>query len=157
MDFGILGRHLPERSSREVQVGQGHQAEHLRCIFEQPTIPHLAIAELAFNNSEHVLDLGTYDAIFLITPLLRSRQNPSRLALTFHRPSGPSLPGRPLALVADIALVAKYDRIVHADQIVGHLCIMDLACCGLDRVHETTFGVHANMRLHSEIPLITFL
>ena len=100
---------------REVEVGQRHQAEHLRHIFDQPTITHLAIAELAFDNSEHMLDLGTYDAIFLVTSLLRSLQNPSRLTFIFHRPSGPSRPGRSLALVADIALVAQYDHIVRAD------------------------------------------
>ena len=122
-------------------MGQRHQAKHLYSIFEQPTIPHLARAELAFNNFERVLDLGRYVAIFLIMPLSRRRQNSSRLVVIFDRPSGPFDQKRS-------------HRPCGSDR--RSFLHMDLACCGLDRVHETTFGVHANMRLYSEIPRINF-
>ena len=127
MDFEILGRHLPERPSREVQFGQGHQAEHLRRIFEQPMITHLAIAELAFDNPEDLLDLGSNDPMFSV------------------------------AFVAHVSLVAKDHSIIRADQIISQTRVMHLGHGGFDGVYQPAFGVHADMRLHLEIPLIAFL
>lgn len=99
---------------------------NLRLVFLQPPIANLAIAELAFDDTEHVLDFGPHGAVFLVAPLLRGRQNPPRFAFVFHRPCGTSRPGCPFALVADVALVAEYDRVDRADQIIGQLCVMHL-------------------------------
>lgn len=82
MNFGVLDRHLLERSSRKVLVGQGHQAEHLRRIFERPIKSQLTVAELAFNNSGQVLDRGTYDAIFLVKPLFDADKTRPGLCLS---------------------------------------------------------------------------
>jgi len=39
--FLFSGGVLPQTLSREIKVGQRHQAEHLRSIFGQPVIAHL--------------------------------------------------------------------------------------------------------------------
>ncbi len=93
----ISGRPLLQASSREVEVDQCHKAEHLCFAFCQPVIAHLAIAQLAFDDAEHMLGFGPHDAVFLVALLLRSRQNPPRLALVFYRPGGPPRAGCPCA------------------------------------------------------------
>ena len=42
----------------EIQVGKRRQREHLRAILGEAAIAYLAIAEMAFDDPEHVLILG---------------------------------------------------------------------------------------------------
>src|SRR5262249_34664804 len=51
------GRNHP---AGEIQVGKRQQREHLRAILGEAAIAYLAIAELAFDDPEHVLDFRTH-------------------------------------------------------------------------------------------------
>ena len=51
------GRNHP---AGEIQVGERQQREHLRAILGEAAIAYLAIAELAFDDPEHVLDFRTH-------------------------------------------------------------------------------------------------
>ena len=101
---------LPQMLPRGVEVGQRHKAEHLRGIFEQPTITHLAIAELAFDNAEDVLDLGSDDPMFSVACVLRRRQGAASLTLIFDRPENAVSPRCPFAFVAHVVLSPKIAR-----------------------------------------------
>ena len=50
-------------SSRQKQVGQSEKREDLRAVLFDAAIANLAIAELAFENAEHMLDLGADRAV----------------------------------------------------------------------------------------------
>ena len=77
--------------------------------------------------------------------------------LISHRPSGPSHSGRPLALVADIALFVQYDRLVLANQIVSHLRIMYLVFLRSSPCAGNHFWHPHGYAPHPEILVITFL
>src|SRR5262245_5331481 len=51
------GRNHP---AGEIQVGKRQQREQLRAILGEAAIAYLAIAELAFDDPEHVLDFRTH-------------------------------------------------------------------------------------------------
>ena len=57
-------------SSRQKQVGQCEQGEDLRAVLFDAAIANLAIAELAFENPEHMLDLGADRAVPPVASLL---------------------------------------------------------------------------------------
>src|SRR4029079_10765812 len=91
--FGPAGR-LPARWSSKlgdqpsgpIQVHQSEQAEQVLLVLEQSPIPHLAIAELAFENPERMLDRGTDAGQQAIDALLLGRGVAARLALERHIP-----------------------------------------------------------------------
>ena len=62
----ISGRLHPQASSREVEVGKRHKAEHLGLVFGQPAIARFAIAELAFDDAKHMLHFGPHNAMFFL-------------------------------------------------------------------------------------------
>ena len=115
------------------------------------------IAELAFDNAEGVLDLGSDGPIFSVAYVLRPRQGVGSLTLIFDRPENDVSPRCPFAIVAHVALVAKDRSIIRADQVICQACIMDLGRGGCDGVYQPAFSVHADMRLQPEILLIAFL
>ena len=53
--FPSCGRKSP---AREIEVGEREQCKHLRAVFGDAAIAHLAVTELAFQHAEHVLDFG---------------------------------------------------------------------------------------------------
>src|SRR5262245_63265433 len=70
------GRNHP---AGEIQVGKRQQREHLRAILGEAAIAYLAIAELAFDDPEHVLDFRTHlaePAIGPSNPLVESASPP---------------------------------------------------------------------------------
>ena len=57
-------------SSGEVEVGEGQQREHLCPVLDDAAIAHLAIAKLAFHDTEDMLDLGADRAFLSVAFLL---------------------------------------------------------------------------------------
>jgi hypothetical protein len=58
-------------SSRQKQVGQCEKREDLRAVLFNAAIASFAIAELAFENAEYMLDLGADRAVSSIALDLR--------------------------------------------------------------------------------------
>ena len=70
LHFLFSDRLHPQISSRDVEIGHCHKAEHLRRIFGQAPVARLAIVELAFDDAKNVLDLGPHGSVFFVTFLL---------------------------------------------------------------------------------------
>src|SRR5262249_48656755 len=129
----------------------------LRAILGEAAVAYLAIAELAFDDPEHVLDFRTHLAEPAIAGTLLGRQPGSGRGPFLPRPQHACRFGRPLLGAAGVALVAINRGVVSADQTVHHLCIVNAAAGDARRVHKPTFGIDADMRLHAEVPLIPLL
>ena len=76
------GRNHP---ASEIQIGKRQQREHLRGILGEAVITYLAIAELAFDDPEHVLDFGAHLAEPTIAGTLPGGQPVSRRGFLLHR------------------------------------------------------------------------
>src|SRR5262249_42257904 len=109
----------------EIDIGEREQREHLCAVLGDAAIAHLAIAELAFDDAEDVLDLGADFAEPAIARPLPSGELAPRLGLLLDRPQNARGFCRALPLVAGVALVAVDRRVVLADQMVHYLGIVD--------------------------------
>src|SRR5262245_64230488 len=74
------------RPAGEVQVGERQQREHLCGVLVEAAIAHLAVAELALHDTEHMLDLRADFPEAAIAGTLVSRQPVSWFGLLLHRP-----------------------------------------------------------------------
>ena len=59
-------------------------------------------------------------------------------------------------LRTEITAVAVNIRFFTLKQGGGHAAVVDIGRCGLDRMDETTFRIHSNMFLVTEVPLVPF-
>ena len=101
----------------EIEVGECEEREHLRAVLGNAAIAHLAIAELAFEHAEDVLDLGAHLAEAAIAGALTLRELAARFCLLLHRPEHTGFLSSPLLLVARVAFVTVDRSVVFADQV----------------------------------------
>src|SRR6185295_10964423 len=152
--FPSCGR---KSAAGEIQIGERQQRKHLRAIFGDAAIAHLAITELALHDTEHVLHFGAHFAEAAIARLLSLAELAPRLRLLLDRPQHARVCGRALLLGADVALVAVDRAVVLADQAIHHLGVVDAARRHARRVHKPALGIDTDVRFHAEIPLVSLL
>ena len=108
---GAFRPHFPSSAHKsaagEIEIGEREEREHLRAVLGDAAIADLAVAELAFQHPEHVLDLGAHLAEAAVPGTLALREVAVRLRLLFHRPQHAGRFRRALLFFARIALVAK--------------------------------------------------
>src|SRR5207247_4233459 len=75
------------RPAGEIQVGERQQREHLCGVLVEAAIAHLAVAELALHDTEHMFDLRADFPEAAIAGTLVSRQPVSWFGLLLHRPT----------------------------------------------------------------------
>lgn len=159
--------HGPVQNSlaRHPQVAQCKQRAQLRRVLDQATVTHLHMAILAFDDSKQVFHLGT-DAGLGLLQFLQDRAHwgvlVQRTVLARHHCHVPvnlrmGLPDLLSLFNAVIARVCKHVRLGVVQQLVRLGDVMLVGCRGCDRVHQARICVHADMRLHAEMPLVTFL
>src|SRR2546423_1155609 len=139
------------------QICERKQRKHLRAIPGDAAIAHLAIAELALHDTEHVLHFGAHFAEAAIAHLLSLAELTPRLRLLLDRPQHAGVFGRALLLVAGVALVAVDRAVVLADQASHHPGVVDAARRHARRVHKPALGIDTDVRFHAEIPLVSLL
>src|SRR3954469_19087115 len=123
----------------------------MRGVLGETAIAHLAIAELALYDPEHMLDLRSRAAEPSIAGTLPDCQPVSRRGLFLHRPKHARRLGSALPGTAGVALVAIHRRVVIPDQTVHHPRIVHAAAGHARRVHETAPRIDADMCLHAEV------
>src|ERR1043165_6849944 len=75
------------RPAGEVQVGERQQREHLCGVLVEAAVAHLAVAELALHDTEHMLDLR---AEFPEAAIAGTAGEPSAGVLVWPSPSPPT-------------------------------------------------------------------
>src|SRR4249920_415330 len=137
--------------------GRARAARRPRAVLGDATIANLAIAELAFQHPEHVLDLGADFPEPTVASALRYRQWASGLRFRLYGPQNARCFRLPLLPVVGITLVAVHRTIILTDQIVHHLGVMHAARGHAHRMYEPALGIDADVCLHAKVPLVTLL
>ena len=151
---------LHKPASGHPDIGQRKQRDELCGVFLQPPIAHLGEAELAFDNPERVLHLGPNTGLELFGLFAQRAPRRVLVRLAFAR-SHRNVPiharrFRPLA-GALVTGIGKHDLLFAMQQAVSLGHIVDVGRRADDGVHQAGICVHANVRFHSEVPLVALL
>src|SRR5436190_21210191 len=83
VDVARFSPHSPssgrKSAAREIEVGEREEREHLRAVLGDATIADAAIAELAFDDAKHMLDLCAHFAEAAVASALPLREIAARL------------------------------------------------------------------------------
>src|SRR5450631_1926167 len=101
--FSSCGR---KSAARKIEIGEREEHEYLRAVLGDAAIADAAIAELAFDDAEHVFNLRAYFAVAAVSSALPLRKIAARLRLLLHRPLDARVFRRALLLITRVALVA---------------------------------------------------
>ena len=149
-------------SSGQHQIGHAEERQQLGSVLRQTPVPNLPVPEQILHHMKRMLHLGTdaglqeFGLFKLLTPFGLGQR---------HALAGPHgdvpLHGHPLRLIpflnALVARIAKHRRLVPVQQVLYRSQVMNVARRAHHTVGEARFSVHANMRLHAEVPLVAFL
>lgn len=144
------------------QIRHGKERAQLRGVLEQTAVPNLLESEPVLDNVKRALDLRTNAGLQLLelfgdAALSVVRQRAALARAQCHvPPSGDVL--LPVALLhASIACVTEGDLLLAVQQFVrlGH--IGRIRRRRHQRMRQPRVGVHADVRLHPEVPLVALL
>lgn len=164
--FPFSGRNLgvkqPQSFSRQDQIGQGKQGEELCCILGHTPVTGLAMFEQVLDDMEGMFNLGPDLGLGILDLFQQMAQRGIR-----QRPPGSgaqgNVPGNGGVLVffpllyADIARIPMDMRLFAVQQGVGLGDIVNIGGGGHHGMRQTRFGIHANVRLHTEVPVVALL
>ena len=87
---GVFRLHFPSSGHKstadEIEICEREEREYLRAVLGDAAIADLAVAELAFQHPEYVLDLGAHLAEAAVPGTLALREAAALLSLLFHHP-----------------------------------------------------------------------
>ena len=158
-------RPLNNSFSHHPQVAQRKQCCQLRRVFDQTPIPSLAITQLAFDHPEGVFHFGLNAGLDLFQLVDQGVYSVALLqspALTRHHGNLP-VDSRVLRLNlfalgdAAVAGVCKYNSLFTVQQSVSLRDVVLIGSSARDRINQARLSVCANVRLHTEVPLVAFL
>ena len=158
-------RALNNSCSSHPQVAQGKQREQLHRVLGQPFVPNLGETELTLNHPKRMLDLGANAGLDLLQFILEGVTGfgfVQRFTLARHHGN---LPVHASVLVlnllalfnAPVARVGKDNFFLSVQQGVR---LRHIVCIGRRRhncVNQARLIVHADVRLHPKVPLVSFL
>ena len=152
----------PAHHSQVRQCKHHHQLAGVLC---QTPVAHLAMAELALDDSKRVLDRGT-DAGLEFLQLFSQRIDRAALvhgpALARHHGDVPVHIGvQGLDVFSFVSTpVARVGKDHFLFDMQQGMCLRDVVRVGgrgRDRVHQARVRIHANVRLHAKVPLVALL
>jgi len=149
---------------RHPQAGQRKEYSQISRFLRLPSVAHFREAKLALEHPKQMFYIGP-EVNFRVFQLVDQSAIRAGLVRCFalarhHR----DVPVRPQMLVFGfLALVrtaiARVGKDIHSltVQQLAHLChVIRIGWCGHHRVHQTRFGVHADVRLQPKVPSIAF-
>jgi hypothetical protein len=142
-------------ASTQVQIAKREGNEQTMRILRQTAIENVAEAKNALDDVENMLDTGTYtrfiaiDFAFAIRKVPRARRGPLREVRHMR-----SLLANDVGFSA-IGCVTPDSRFFHVQQVRQHAAIMDVGRRRYERVDDSRLAIDSDVRLHSEVPLVT--
>ena len=143
--------------SRHEQIRQCRHNEQAIAVLHHAAIAHLGEAEDALDDEKGMFHLGAHTRLSAVL-----------LALTFSQSSvaKPLLVGEVTRhgcglgdqlLLAGVGGVAIHAPFVAVQQLRDGMFVMHVGRCRNDQVNQLGLAVHADVRLHTKVPLVTLL
>ena len=156
---------LQNSFARQPQIDQRKEGGQVGCVLGQTLVAHLGESELALEHPKRMLDLRPDTRL---GPLQRIDQTAARgilvqrSALAGHHRHVPVRlwPIRLDLLALFNASVARISEDILFFTVQQFVCLRDVVRvgrCRHHRVHQPRVGIHPNVRLHAEEPLVSFL
>src|SRR5512134_2612734 len=161
--FPALRAHLTQQRqpsvSRPPEIGERKQRHDLRGVLLQPAIADLGKAELALDHPEGVLHHGTDCRQHAVEALLLLGQ---LAPLGLFRRGDNAYPvfgfqGLDRAVRLVIAPVPEGEALLPVQACFHHRIVRHLGRGAFNGMHQATVGIHPNVRLHAEVPLMALL
>jgi hypothetical protein len=157
--LGITGHQLP---LGQHQISQAKQRQQLRGVLGQAAIAGLLMLEQILHHMKWMLDLSADTRLGVLNGFEYLAQRRRWQSTTLARPHG-HMPVHRAALIffalgrAHIARIGKHVGLVTMEE---GMCLGDIVCLRRrchHRMDESRFGIHTNVRLHPEMPLVALL
>ena len=134
----------------------------LRRVLLQSPVADLAMLEHVLDPAKRMLDLGADARLQLLDRVEQGALGSVGQLLAparTHRPMPGHVAVRVLRTLfhADVTGVTMHRLLLAVQQRMGLGHVIDVGCRTHHGVHQSRVGVHANVRLHAEVPLVTFL
>ena len=155
-----VGRQQP--FARQHQIREAKQGKELLGVLVQAPVTGLLVVEQVLHHVEGMLHLGTDAGLQLLDPLEQLTQGRAsqRFALApfhGHMPSDGNLLVLFTLLHPLVTRIGVDLGLLPTEQRLGLGDIVDVGGRAHHGVHQSRFGIHADVRLHAEMPLVAFL
>jgi hypothetical protein len=151
---GIQGAAILPPPAKPLGLGTGSPRPSAKNTCAQPLVTGLAVAELAFDDAEDMLNFRPYRSVLFIPLALRGRELLVAFGLVQYRPVHARFPCRPLGLVAIITLVAKDGAVALPQQVTNDSDVVVFSGADADGVHQAAVGIDTDMGFHAKIPSV---
>ena len=147
---------------RHPQIAQCEQRLHLGRVLLQDAVAHLGEPELALDHTGRMLDPGPDARQDLLRFVDQCRQRAAQVQRLASARANGNVPGhiqfgvRPL-VNALVTGTTEGTGLFAMQQAVALDQVIDVTSGAAHRVHQARFGIHADMGLHPEVPLVAFL
>ncbi len=148
-------RYTQQMPSGHKQIRQTACNEQAIGILVQPPVAYLSEPKDALDDEKGLLNLGPNFGFRPVLLLFRIAQWPVTGAFAVGAITGPG--GRTTAKrfrLSAVGRIAPDSGFFAMQQIGQHLTVMDIGRCGAHRVNQRRLAIHANVRLHAEVPLV---
>jgi len=157
-----LGVKFEESSLRTQQARQSEQRQQQRRVFGQPTIARLLVAEDVLDAVKWMVELGAHPGLELLEQLEQRSgvRFGQRSVLSGATPDMPFHSAVLIFVSLRNSLVARITERYRLTAVQKRIGLGDVAHIGFSRDHgrgEPRISIDTNVRLHTEVPLITLL
>ena len=136
------------------QIRQTASHEQAIGIFVQAPVPNLSKPKDTLDDEKGMLNLGATLGFRPVLLLFRIAQWPVAGAFSIGEITGPGRASTKGFCLSTVGRVGPDTGFFPVQQVVQHLAVMDIGRCGGNRVNQFRLAVHANVRLHAEVPLV---
>ncbi len=150
-------RHAQQVPSGHEQIRQATGHEQAIGILVQPPITDLSESKDAFDDKKRMLDLRANLGFRSVLLLFRLAQWTVAGTLSVGEITGRRCTFPNGFRLATVGRIAPDTGFFPVQQVGQYLAVMDVGCRGSNRMNQFRLAVHANMRLHAEVPLVALL
>ena len=143
--------------SRHEQIRQCRHNEQSIAVLHHAAIANLGKAKEAFDDEEGMFDLGTHARLSAVLLLLPFGESPVTKSLLVGEVARLRCGLGDQLFLAGVGGIAIHPPLVAVQQVRDAVLVMLVGGRGDYRVDQLGLAVHANVRLHAEVPLITLL
>jgi hypothetical protein len=140
-----------------IEVGESEEQVKAGGVLFQPAVAHAGVSPESLDDAEGELDLRAQAGLLSVAMALTGGERLGARALVVDQIHKPGLPAVGLEHLVGVGGVARDHGFLAMGQLGEHLAVVHAGRGRLHRVHQAMSGIHADVRLHPEVPVPVFL